>query len=116
MLNSRETSVIAHEVTTNDVRLLPKVKAFLDSIARNSLSSKTTYSSAINHFQNYLCQDQFQQKYQGRNCETILQPLLENTWIFRTQFFKEIAIDFSNSCFFCILQKTRPSHKCFVDP
>ena len=57
---------------------LPKVKAFLDSMARNSLSSKSTYSIAINHFQNFLCQDQYQEKYQGCNCQTILQLLLEN--------------------------------------
>ena len=65
MFKSIETSGIAHEVTTIDVSLLPKVKAFLDSIARNSLSSKATYSSAINHFQNFLCQYQNQEKYKG---------------------------------------------------
>jgi integrase len=64
-------------VSTNDVRLLAKVEAFLDSIARNSLSSKKTYSSAINHFQNFLRQDQCQEKYQC-NCDAILRPLLEN--------------------------------------
>jgi hypothetical protein len=48
------------------------------TIARNSLSSKMTYSSAINHFQNFFSQDQYREKYQGCNCETILQPLLEN--------------------------------------
>jgi hypothetical protein len=63
----------AAEMTT-----LPKVIAFLDSIARNSLNSKTTYSTAINHFQNFLSQDQYLEKYQGCNCETILQLLLEN--------------------------------------
>ena len=63
---------------TNDVRLSPKVSAFLDSIARNSLSSKMSYCSAINHFQNYLCQNENKEKYLGCNCETILQPLLEN--------------------------------------
>jgi integrase len=73
-LKSIELSVKA---STNDVRLLAKVKAFLDSIARNSLSSKKTYSSAINHFQNFLRQDQYQEKYQC-NCEAILRPLLEN--------------------------------------
>src|SRR5215469_1041588 len=66
------------EAVTNDVRLSPKVSAFLDSIARNSLSSKMSYCSAINHFQNYLCQNENKEKYLGCNCETILQPLLEN--------------------------------------
>jgi integrase len=68
---------LAVKTSTNDVCLLAKVKAFLDSIARNSLSSKKTYSSAINHFQNFLRQDQYQEKYQC-NCEAILRPLLEN--------------------------------------
>ncbi len=68
---------LAVKASTNDVRLLAKVKAFLDSIARNSLSSKKSYSSAINHFQNFLRQDQYQEKYQC-NCEAILRPLLEN--------------------------------------
>jgi len=66
------------KAVTNDVRLSPKVSAFLDSIARNSLSSKMSYCSAINHFQNYLCQNENKEKYLGCNCETILQPLLEN--------------------------------------
>ena len=44
MIKSIETSGIAHDITTSDVRLLPKVKAYLDSIARNSLSTKMTYS------------------------------------------------------------------------
>jgi len=68
---------LAVKGSRDDVRLLAKVKAFLDSIARNSLSSKKTYSSAINHFQNFLRQDQYQEKYQC-NCEAILRPLLEN--------------------------------------
>ncbi|PWU82146.1 MAG: hypothetical protein DLM72_03315 [Candidatus Nitrosopolaris wilkensis] len=78
MLKSIKTSRVAAEVTTIEVRHLSKVKAFLESIARNSLSSKMTYSSALNHFQNFLRQDQYQKKYQGCNCETILQPLLQN--------------------------------------
>src|SRR5215831_14704648 len=71
--------MIMHGIAvTNDVRLSPKVSAFLDSIARNSLSSRMSYCSAINHFQNYLCQNENKEKYLGCNCETILQPLLEN--------------------------------------
>ena len=62
----------------NDVRVLPKVSAFLASIARNSLSSKMTYCSAINHFQNFLYQTQSKAKYLDCNCETMLQPLLQN--------------------------------------
>ena len=52
-----------------------KVKSFLDSVARNSRSSKATYSCVINHFQNFLNQDQ---QYRGCNCETILKIILEN--------------------------------------
>jgi integrase len=70
--------IIHGKVVTNGVRLSPKVSAFLDSIARNSLRSKMSYCSAINHFQNYLCQNENKKKYLGCNCETILQPLLEN--------------------------------------
>jgi integrase len=70
--------IIHGKAVTNGVRLSPKVSAFLDSIARNSLRSKMSYCSAINHFQNYLCQNENKEKYLGCNCETILQPLLEN--------------------------------------
>ena len=33
---------------------LPKVKEFLESVARNSLKSKTTYSAALTHFDKFL--------------------------------------------------------------
>jgi integrase len=61
---------------TKQTELLPKVRAFLDSIARNSIKTKRSYSSGITLLQNFLTQNR--QKYQGYNCETILQPLLEN--------------------------------------
>jgi integrase len=45
-------------------------------MARNSIKSKKSYSSAMIHLQNFLNQNQ--QKYLGHDCETILQALLEN--------------------------------------
>lgn len=35
---------------TKQIELLPKVKVFLDSIARNSIKSKRSYSSGITLF------------------------------------------------------------------
>jgi integrase len=61
---------------TKQTELLPKVKAFLGSIARNSIKTKRSYSSGITLLQNFLNQNR--QKYQACNCETILEPLLEN--------------------------------------
>ena len=54
---------------------LPKVKAFLDSIGRNSLKSKTTYFTGLRHLHNYVTAN-----YPGKNydCQTILEPLLNN--------------------------------------
>jgi len=70
-----ETALVARK--TKQIELLPKVNIFLDSIARNSVKSKRSYSSGIALLQNFLNKNQ--QKYQGRyNCETILQPLLES--------------------------------------
>lgn len=67
---------------TNGMETLPKIKTFLDSIARNSIKSKKSYSSGLTLLQNFLNENEneYQQKYQGckYNCETILQPLLEN--------------------------------------
>jgi integrase len=64
---------------TKEIDLLPKVKIFLDSIARNSLKSKKSYSSGISLLQNFLdMEKQKQPRYQDCNCETILRPLLEN--------------------------------------
>jgi hypothetical protein len=63
---------------TKEIDLLPKVKIFLDSIARNSLKSKKSYSSGISLLQNFLDMEKQKQRYQDCNCETILRPLLEN--------------------------------------
>jgi integrase len=63
---------------TSQINLLPKVKVFLDSIARNSIKSKKSYSSGISLFQNFLNTEENKQKYQGCNCDSILQSLLEN--------------------------------------
>lgn len=61
---------------TKQIELLPKVKMFLDAISRNSIKSKRSYSSGITLLENFLNSNE--QKYQGCNCETILQPLSEN--------------------------------------
>jgi integrase len=63
---------------TKQIELLPKVKVFLDAILRNSIKSKRSYSSGISLLQNFLNEKEQQLKYQGCNCETILQPLSEN--------------------------------------
>jgi hypothetical protein len=63
---------------SKQIELLPKVKTFLDSIARNSIRSKKAYSSGLSILQNFLNAEEQKQKYQRCNCETILQPLLEN--------------------------------------
>jgi integrase len=63
---------------TKQIVLLPKVKNFLDSIARNSIKSKRSYSSGLTLLQTFLNAETQRQKYEGCNCESILQPLLEN--------------------------------------
>jgi integrase len=63
---------------TKQVELLSKVKIFLDSIARNSIKSKRSYSSGLSLLQNFLNAKVQEPTYGGCNCETILQPLLEN--------------------------------------
>jgi hypothetical protein len=65
---------------TNQIDIFPKVRVFLDSIARNSIKSKTTYSSGLSLLQNFLNIDGGEQrhKFHGYNCENILEPLLEN--------------------------------------
>jgi integrase len=65
------------------IESLPKAMGFLDSIGRNSRSSKNTYSSGLALFQGYLESEAFQQRYQGKfnykcDCETILETLSEN--------------------------------------
>jgi hypothetical protein len=71
-----ETAIFARK--TKQIDLLPKVKIFLDSIARNSIKSKKSYSSGISLLQNFLNVEEYKQKYQSCNCDTILQSLLEN--------------------------------------
>jgi integrase len=63
---------------TKQIELLPKVKVFLDSIARNSIKSKKSYSSGLSLLQNFLSAEEQKQKYERCNCNTILQPLSEN--------------------------------------
>ena len=54
---------------------LPKVKAFLESIGRNSIKSKTSYFTGLRHLSNFVIRN-----YPGKNydCSTILEPLLNN--------------------------------------
>jgi integrase len=44
-------------------------------VERNSLSTKRSYSSVFNHFQNFLSQDS---RYTGCNCDTVLERILDN--------------------------------------
>ena len=66
----------------NQLESFPKVKIFLESIARNSIKSKRSYSSGLSLLQTFLNSKEVNQRYQGYmhdyNCETILQPLTEN--------------------------------------
>ena len=66
----------------NQLESFPKVKVFLESIARNSIKSKRSYSSGLSLLQTFLNSKEVNQRYQGYmhdyNCETILQPLSEN--------------------------------------
>jgi len=52
---------------------LPKVSTFLNSIERNSASSKKAYSSGLFHLSNFISQ-----RYSRYNCESILQLILKN--------------------------------------
>ncbi|MGA7010384.1 MAG: hypothetical protein WB612_11680, partial [Nitrososphaeraceae archaeon] len=52
---------------------LPKLAAFLNSIERNSKSSRHAYFSGLIHLHNFIFS-----KYSNYNCETILEPLLKN--------------------------------------
>ena len=42
------------KINRNRIELLPKVKNFLDSIARNSIKTKRSYSSGLSLLQNFL--------------------------------------------------------------
>jgi glycyl-tRNA synthetase alpha subunit len=50
----------------NEILKISYVKAFLDSVGRNSIKTRKSYASALAHLQNCL-----NQKYQGYNCETL---------------------------------------------
>lgn len=73
-----EIALSARRSRHKQIDLFPKVKIFLDSIARNSIKSKNSYSSGISLLQDFLSAEDQRQKYNGCNCETILQPLLVN--------------------------------------
>jgi integrase len=66
----------------NQLESFPKVKVFLESIARNSIKPKRSYSSGLSLLQTFLNSKEVNQRYHGHkhdyNCETILQPLSEN--------------------------------------
>ena len=64
----KDLSLIRHRVET-----LTNVKAFLDSIQRNSKESKDAYHLGLTHFQNFL-----DEKYPTLTAETILQHLAKN--------------------------------------
>ena len=66
----------------NQLESFSKVKVFLESVARNSIKSKKSYSSGLNLLQTFLNSKEVNQRYQGYmhdyNCETLLQPLSVN--------------------------------------
>jgi hypothetical protein len=67
MANPNPRSIL---LQANDVLGLSKVKSFLDSIERNSTSSRNAYSTGLRHFHNFITQ-----KYPKFNAETILTAL-----------------------------------------
>jgi hypothetical protein len=75
-LTELEAALYERKNKTNKIGLLPKVKAFLDGIERNSIKSKRSYSSGLSLLQNFLDSEACQQRYNHNyNCETILEPL-----------------------------------------
>ena len=52
---------------------LPKVVSFLESIGRNSLSSKKSYASSLTHFNNFIIKN-----YPNYDCQNILDSLSKN--------------------------------------
>src|SRR5947199_1911435 len=64
---------ITTAMSRNQVGELPKVKLFLESIARNSQQTKQTYHTALVHLQNFLTKN-----YSGYTIESILQPIITN--------------------------------------
>ena len=53
----------------------PKVRKFLESIARNSRNSKVTYETGLKHFQRFLGAGSNNNNYQNYNVERILSAL-----------------------------------------
>jgi integrase len=53
----------------------PKVRLFLESIARNSRNSKATYETGLKHFQRFLGAGSNNNNYQNYNVENILSAL-----------------------------------------
>lgn len=73
-----EIALSTRRTRHKQIDLFPKVKIFLDSIARNSIKSKNSYSSGISLLQDFLNAEEQKKKYDDCNCEAILQSLLEN--------------------------------------
>ena len=73
-----EIALLAKRTKYKQIDLLPKVNIFLDSIGRNSIKSKKSYYSGLSLLQSFFNAQEQKQKYQDCNCDTILQPLLEN--------------------------------------
>jgi hypothetical protein len=53
----------------------PKVRVFLESIARNSRNSKATYETGLKHFQRFLGAGSSNNNYHNYNVENILSAL-----------------------------------------
>jgi hypothetical protein len=72
-LQTSETVLKNPSLTRHKVEALTNVKAFLNSIQRNSKESKNAYHLGLTHFQNFL-----DGKYPTLTVETILQHLAKN--------------------------------------
>lgn len=53
----------------------PKVRTFLESVARNSRNSKATYETGLKHFQRFLVGSTTSNNYQNYNVESIIQAI-----------------------------------------
>jgi hypothetical protein len=78
IVSKTELEIALSARRTKQIDLLPKVNIFLESIGRNSIKSKRSYSSGLTLLQSFLNSEAQKQKYKDSNCESILQPLLEN--------------------------------------
>ena len=65
--------ITTQSITRNEIKQLHQVKAFLDSIRRNSVASEKAYLSGLFKFQQFLFQDV---KLNVYSIETILSPLM----------------------------------------